>query len=455
MTVFVFLGPSLPLERARRELPAATFLPPAQRGDVYRLVANRQPTAIGLVDGLFDTVPAVVHKEILFALSQGVHVLGAASMGALRAAELWPYGMEGIGRIFERLRSEEWEADDEVAVAHGTAETGFRPCSVALATLRLGLEDAREAGYVSHETVAALSAAAQRQFYPDRSWEALYALGKEAGVADEELAALRSFVAHREPDAKRDDALALLARLQELTAAKLEPYAADFDFERTMHWQRIVSECGAISPTGNGQEARGVSHAELARHARMRPEGPEWMRGAVLLHLLGQEARRRAESFTRDELVAALSRFRRRNRLLTAEQTRTWMTAQSLNDQDLMRLMELDLVLATLLHEAPGSIRSMLALELKRAGAFGSAIAEIGHKRELLEERGVVSLTLEDAGVSFEDLLAWYQAGRESIEGSLESHAQWLGFASARELLSELLLEYVSTGPAAKPQSTA
>ena len=83
MTCIVFLGPSLPLHEARRILPA-TYRPPAAQGDVYRAALER-PWGIGIVDGYFERVPAVWHKEILWALQQGIHVFGAASIGALRA----------------------------------------------------------------------------------------------------------------------------------------------------------------------------------------------------------------------------------------------------------------------------------------------------------------------------------------------------------------------------------
>jgi hypothetical protein len=46
---------------------------------------------------IFDSTPAVLHKEILWAMDRGVGVSGAASMGALRAAELHWYGMVGVG----------------------------------------------------------------------------------------------------------------------------------------------------------------------------------------------------------------------------------------------------------------------------------------------------------------------------------------------------------------------
>ena len=51
---------------------------------IGRSIAHR-PRAIGIIDGYFQQVPSVWHKEILWAMAQGVHVFGSASMGALRA----------------------------------------------------------------------------------------------------------------------------------------------------------------------------------------------------------------------------------------------------------------------------------------------------------------------------------------------------------------------------------
>ncbi len=69
-------------------------------------------------------------------MAQGIHVFGSASMGALRAAELAAFGMEGVGAIFEAYRDGALEDDDEVAVVHGPAESGYRALSVALVNIR-------------------------------------------------------------------------------------------------------------------------------------------------------------------------------------------------------------------------------------------------------------------------------------------------------------------------------
>src|SRR5215467_11177439 len=103
MTAIVFLGPTLPRAQAAQVLDA-TYLPPARQGDIYRAGRAFRPTVIGLVDGRFMDTGAIWHREILWALSEGIHVFGAASMGALRAAELASFGMQGVGQIFTAYR---------------------------------------------------------------------------------------------------------------------------------------------------------------------------------------------------------------------------------------------------------------------------------------------------------------------------------------------------------------
>ena len=140
--VFVFLGPTLTAAEASMHT-TANILPPARLGDVHDAVTRQGARAIGLVDGLFNSVPAVWHKELLFALSRGVRVFGAASMGALRAAELAPFGMIGVGTIYRAYAAGRLGADDEVAVAHLPAEYGYAATSDALVDLRDGLARAK------------------------------------------------------------------------------------------------------------------------------------------------------------------------------------------------------------------------------------------------------------------------------------------------------------------------
>ncbi len=211
MKVVVFLGPTLSLGEAQARLKA-DYLPPVSQGDIVTLLDD-PPDVIGIIDGYFERIPAVWHKEILLAMAQGVTLLGASSMGALRAAELCAFGMIGVGEIFERYRLGLLTDDDAVAIQHGPAEYGYEPLSEALVNMQASLERARETGLLSQRSFEVLLATASNTPYWQRSYSRLLADGRTLDVPSDELAAL-----HKMPrvDQKRLDALALLDRIKAL-----------------------------------------------------------------------------------------------------------------------------------------------------------------------------------------------------------------------------------------------
>jgi hypothetical protein len=193
--------------------------PPAGVGDVLRAVRER-PARIAIIDGYFERMAAVWHKEILLALERGIEVWGAASMGALRAAELDAFGMIGVGAIYRGFKSGALVCDDEVAVAHLPAEVGYRHVSDALVNLRDGLARAAKAGIITVRTRDALIELARLPFYRERSWARLIADGRTAGLPARQLAALDAWP---KPDRKADDARLLLARLARATDSRAKP----------------------------------------------------------------------------------------------------------------------------------------------------------------------------------------------------------------------------------------
>ncbi|MDA8050861.1 MAG: TfuA domain-containing protein [Rhodospirillales bacterium] len=256
MTELVFLGPTLAAEEAVA-LIEAEILPPARQGDLYRAVRARRPRAIGLIDGVFRNAPAVWHREILWALASGVHVFGAASMGALRAAELAPFGMRGVGRIFEAYRDGRWpgldapfEDDDEVAVMHAPLEAGGFALSDAMVDLRATLAAAEAAGVVSRAASAALAAEMKRRHFSERSLAALAeaanaALGKGTGT----------WIAAHPERIKEQDALAMLRAMAAFLATRPAPFRPAFRFTPALVWQRFVA---AAEAEAAGELARAV-----------------------------------------------------------------------------------------------------------------------------------------------------------------------------------------------------
>src|SRR5579872_4115480 len=142
--IVVFLGPSLPVERAR-EILHADYRPPARKGDIYRILTSGVTTIV-LIDGLFHGAPSIWQREILAALDEGIAVLGASSMGALRAAELHRFGMIGHGTVFAWYRDGVITGDDEVALQHAPEDLGYRALSEPLVNMRSTLHAARSEG---------------------------------------------------------------------------------------------------------------------------------------------------------------------------------------------------------------------------------------------------------------------------------------------------------------------
>src|SRR5437764_15100301 len=208
VSVYVFTGPTISPAEGRAELEAV-YLPPAVEGDVYR-AALKRPQVIGIIDGYFQSTPTVRHKEILWAMSHGIHVFGSASIGALRAAELLPFGMEGVGTVFEFYRDGSLEDDDEVAVAHGPAETGFVSASEAMVNIRQTLRKAERLGIISTELRVSLEKIGKELFYPDRNYSTVLRQPLEDGSSQADLTRLQQWMPNHRVNQKRDDALLML-----------------------------------------------------------------------------------------------------------------------------------------------------------------------------------------------------------------------------------------------------
>lgn len=237
MSIIVFLGPTLSGREARTCL-SADIRPPASRGDVY-LAAKTDPWAIGIVDGYFHRVPSVLHKEILWAMSRGIHVYGASSMGALRATELATFGMVGVGSVFNAFRSGDLTDDDEVAVVHGSSDAGYVAGSDALVNIRATLALARSSGVIDSATQDALIEIAKDTFYPERRYDRIIGQGIDQGVARDQCERLLPWLPDNQVDVKRDDALAMLHRMGADYAASQEPHPASFRFNSTFIWENV------------------------------------------------------------------------------------------------------------------------------------------------------------------------------------------------------------------------
>ncbi len=198
--VVVFLGPSLP-ETAARSMLDAVYLPPARLGSIAAAVERHRPAVLVLIDGAFETAPAVRHHEILWALRQGIPVIGAASMGALRAAELWRQGMTGVGLIYRWYRRFQLAPDDAVAVLHAPPELGSAPLTRARIDLRMTIRSAARRSLIDPALRLKLDMVLHAMNFRDLTIEALVA--RAFGAANPDLAARleSAFISQKQHDA--------------------------------------------------------------------------------------------------------------------------------------------------------------------------------------------------------------------------------------------------------------
>lgn len=202
----LFAGPSLFGQAF--DAAGLDLRPPARQGDIHRAVCDGAD-AIGLIDGVFGFVPSVWHKEILFALSEGIHVLGGASLGALRAAECVSFGMEPVGEIANAYASGARYEDADVCLAHAPGEMDFMPLSEPLVDVEASVANLLDRGQITGEQAWAWLEAARQLYFADRTVEAMV---ERAGLPAELCEAYRR---HR-VGVKGRDALLVVARLRSL-----------------------------------------------------------------------------------------------------------------------------------------------------------------------------------------------------------------------------------------------
>lgn len=393
MKACVFTGPTLSPEDARDVLDAV-YLPPVKQGDVYRTMIEHRPRAIGIVDGCFQQVPSVWHKEILWAMAQGIHVFGSGSMGALRGAELAAFGMRGVGRIFEAFRdgvlqpytAEAFEDDDEVAVVHGLPETGFMALSESMVNIRCTLARAAEAGVVSPSTRDTFVRIAKRLFYPDRSYARLLSDAADHPISGRDIDALRGWLPNGQVNQKRDDALAMLGEMQHLLATDPAPARVAYAFERSEMWERALA---GFLPVHVGSTAgpNALSRADLLDELRLDGLAYVHARRAGLLRMAAlREFERSRLALDANDRRNAADALRHRFAMLRRDEVDRWLAANDLDNGDFDHLIEDEACLGRLDALAGASTDTYIVDQLRIDGTYARYASRARAKQEALAD---------------------------------------------------------------------
>ncbi|MDX8462674.1 TfuA-like protein [Mesorhizobium humile] len=419
MNPIVFCGPSL---RAHdiASYDGFEFRPPVRQGDLYAATRDR-PRAIGVIDGYFDGQPAVLHKEILWALTQGIAIFGASSMGALRAAELHSFGMRGVGRIFEAYRDGELTDDDEVALIHGPPETGYIHLSEPMVNIRATLEQAVAEGIIDRPTGARLAASSKARFYRERTWpDVLADIGDHR--TEQELA---TWLRTGKVDRKRQDGLELLKEMDAFIRSGAAQGPPDFHFEWTENWHNASWRNETAQPGGTAEEAAILDELRLrGDYAQLRRE--------ALLRLL---ARGEQAAPDRQAVKRAMGDFRSRRGLMRQTDVVDWARDNGMDLPGLDRMIEDDAAVETLARDRDAELHRAILDRLRELGLYPD------YRDKALARQRAPSLS---APVPRALLAAWFFEKRlgRAVPRDIDDYAISIGLPGIEEFYDLLAHEY-------------
>ncbi len=426
MSALVFCGPTL--SPADREAFADfTFLPPVQQGSLYAAI---RPVldAIGIVDGYFDGQPAVWHKEILWAMSQGIAVFGAASMGALRAAELHSFGMQGIGRIFEDFRDGILMDDDEVALVHGPDETGYAILSEPMVNIRATIERGIEENVIGASTGRSWIAMAKSLFYQDRTWKRLM---QKIGEDREELPRFRDWLPGNRVDRKREDALAMLAAMRARRESGAPVQKPDFHFEWTEAWESAPWRIQA-------RETDGHDHSAILDELRLDGSYRDLRRQALLRLLAREETERMGRTPERRLIVDESRSFRTDRDLMRQADVAAWARANDTDPRAVDRMIEGRARIEDLGDLREDELIRLIIDLLREEGRYTALRDRAAAKRRWRTNAASRS------GLSRHALLDWFfgQVRKQAVPDDFEKAALKLCVNQIEELFELLEAEY-------------
>lgn len=206
--IIIYTGLSLSFDEAKEILDShddveVIYKRPIKRGDLGQAL-KENPDIIGIIDGVFHQNSSVGHKEILAVLDKGITVVGASSMGALRASEMDSLGMIGIGYVYEQYAMGKVASDDDVAVMLDS-ET-LEALSEPLINMDYVFTNAVEENIITQNQKDELISIAKSTFYPKRNYAQTL---NDSDLDDETKDRLISFI-RQSVDIKKEDAKELI-----------------------------------------------------------------------------------------------------------------------------------------------------------------------------------------------------------------------------------------------------
>ena len=449
MSACIFIGPSLPRADALALYPQCRFLPPVQHGAIFNALRQWPLSTIGIIDGYFQHRPSVWHKEILWALDQGVYVAGASSMGALRAAELAAFGMVGIGKVFNAFEQGAMppfcglDDDDEVAIVHGPAESGYVVVSEAMINIRHTLDAACAANIIDAKTAGILVDEAKSLHFADRTYAKILDQTRRQGVSRNRLEHFANWLPAGKVDQKRADAIELIKHLASMQGSALRQVEKRFYFETTEIFHDALHDATETSQYDSVPSEHDRNVLDELRLNEEAYANAKFMavvkcllteKLAPLMQVAEDSKSRRADQ----QLKQIIDDFRRDRGLLDRVQIDEWLAENDLKLSELEDLLlnNAQIGLTMTLPDVP-PISGELINQLKLTGLYAQHARRATRKRDMLKSQ-------QRAVHQPPQLLNWYFKtirGR-AVPADLVSYAQQHGLTGEAELLELLVREY-------------
>ena len=433
--IVAFLGPSLAHHDAQAIAPNAILLPPVCQGDLLSAVDRYRPDVVVMIDGEFGQTLSVWHKEILFALHDGVRVFGASSMGALRAAELDRFGMEGVGEVYRHYANQFLTSDADVALLHADGENGWRPFTWPMVNVWATISSLRDRGIVDDAGCSALLAGAEALHFTDRSRRALVQQLREQGRSDAEQL-VDAFVDHF-VDQKKIDAIEAMTMAANATTVPRP------NFEEPLHLLGRIGGAMVATDTTLQSASHPLRGYQLVNDVALHdPDFEQLSQRALDRAAVLEYAGEAGVQLTEAEIASEASRFFS-SIGVEDDKIAEWARANDLTTRDFDRFLR-DLALRRHMQRWAldvrlyGGNREIIRDQLRIENRYVDAVKAATRRRQLADSTTPMEWPREDE--SLRDLLIRHViATNWKVHVDFETTAADHGFESTSGLLTALL----------------
>jgi len=358
--------------------------------------------------------------------------------------------MVGIGAIFDAFRGgalppfDGLVDDDEVAVIHGPAETGFLAVSEALVNIRHTLAAALVEQVIDEHTHDALIKQARHMHFAERTHARLITQAHELGLCGQNLERLANWLPNGRIDQKRRDAVLLLQRLAEQMQQTPVPLQVTFKFEETEIWRDAVADMNSKRIAINEPDT-----LQLAIIDELRLDEANYIKvkQSALLHARFESDKNRVEhsagsteQTTQEQSPRKIADdYRRENSLLDRESVDRWLKNNDMQVSEFDDLINHECRFRSALNipDSTAIVEALIA-RLRLAGDYSALARRAREKQTVIDAVPVNTLPAIQ-------LLRWYfvQKHGQNIPDSIESYATTLGLCDEMQLIELIRREYV------------